>query len=219
MTVKPPPPDLTEISARTLGHYDRNAVAFREGTWDHDVQQNHDALLAAIEVAAPLSLLDFGCGPGRDLEYFRSLGHGVVGLEGSARFVEMARAAGHEVLHQDFLRLELPAARFDGIFANASLFHVPRAEMPRVLGELARALRPRGVLFTSNPRGEDSEGWNGERYGTYLRWETWRELVVAAGFDEVGHYYRPEGMPRAQQPWVASVWRRKDAAATSDGRG
>jgi SAM-dependent methyltransferase len=121
----------------------------------------------------------------------------------------MARShTGCEVLHQDFLALALPAESFDGIFANASLFHVPTSELPRVLAQLHDALVTRGVLFTSNPRGNDSEGWNGDRYGAFLTWETWRGFVIAAGFEEVQHYYRPEGRPREEQPWLASVWRK-----------
>ena len=210
MTTKPAAPELDAITSRTIGHYDASAESFWEGTRDHDVSQNYAALLDAIEGAPPFSILDFGCGPGRDLAYFKSLGHAPVGLDGSARFVEMARAhAGCEVLHQDFLALALPANRFDGIFANASLFHVPRAELARVLVELHDALKPRGVLFTSNPRGDDSEGWSGSRYGAYLTFETWSAFVTAAGFDEVTHYYRPAGKPRDQQPWLASVWRKR----------
>jgi SAM-dependent methyltransferase len=203
---------LREITSRTIGHYDASAESFRDGTWDHDVSQNYAALLGAIEGAPPFTILDFGCGPGRDLAYFRSLGHEAVGLDGSAQFVKMAReSSGCEVLHQDFLALSLPAARFDGVFANASLFHVPRAELPRVLGQLHAALKPRGVLFSSNPRGEDSEGWNGPRYGSYHSLESWRALVTAAGFEELSHYYRPPGKPRSEQPWLATVWRRVGA--------
>jgi SAM-dependent methyltransferase len=201
---------LRDISARTLAHYDEAADEFWAGTRDHDVSQNRAALLEAIEGEPPFVLLDFGCGPGRDLAYFRSLGHEAVGLDGSARFVEMARAhTGCEVLRQDFLALSLPPARFDGVFANASLFHVPSTELPRVLGELRDALKPRGVLFSSNPRGDDREGWSGARYGTYMTLETWRTVVGAAGFDELAHYYRPPGKPRAEQPWLATVWRKR----------
>jgi SAM-dependent methyltransferase len=132
-----------------------------------------------------------------------------VGLDGSAEFVAMARAhAACEVLHQDFLALNLPPGRFDGVFANASLFHVPSRALPRVLSELAAALKPRGVLFTSNPRGENEEGMRGERYGVFHDLAAWRGYVSAAGFVELGHYYRPPGLPRAQQPWLATVWRK-----------
>src|SRR5207248_212496 len=107
---------------------------------------NRDALLDALGGPGPWSILDLGCGPGRDLAAFAALGHEAIGLDGCAAFVEMARAhTGCEVWQQDFLALALPPARFDGIFANASLFHVPTQELPRVLGELRAALRPRGV--------------------------------------------------------------------------
>jgi SAM-dependent methyltransferase len=207
------PADLEAISERTVTHYDLAAESFWAGTHDHDVSQNIAALLDHIEGQPPFSILDFGCGPGRDLLTFQRLGHRPVGLDGSARFVEMARGlTGCEVLHQDFLSLDLPAARFDGIFANASLFHVPRQELPRVLRELRAALIPRGVLFSSNPRGDNQEGWSGgDRYGAYHDLAAWQAFLQAAGFDELLHYYRPPGLPREQQPWLASVWRRRDS--------
>jgi len=201
--------DLRAISAGTLAHYEHRAAGFREGTRDHDVSQNIEALLRHIEGAPPFTILDFGCGPGRDLVAFTARGHVAIGLDGAASFVAMARAeSGCEVWHQDFLALDLPAGRFDGIFANASLFHVPRSEVPRVLGELRAALKPRGVLFCSNPRGANDEGWSNGRYGAWHDLAGWRALATAAGFTELEHYYRPPGLPREQQPWLATVWRR-----------
>ncbi len=208
--------DLKTLSERTIAHYDASADAFWEGTRHHDVSQNYAALLGAIEGPPPFSILDFGCGPGRDVAYFRSLGHEAVGLDGSTRFVAMASAAtGCEVLHQQFLELSLPPARFDGVFANASLFHVPTQELGRVLGALRTTLVTRGVLFCSNPRGQDTEGFSGARYGAFHTYETWREHVTAAGFDEIAHYYRPEGLKREEQPWLATVWRRNAGDASS----
>jgi SAM-dependent methyltransferase len=204
--------ELDAHAARTVAHYDASAGSFREGTRDHDVSQNYAAFLRAITAPAPLALLDLGCGPGRDLAYFRSLGHQPVGLDASGSFVAMAReATGCEVLHQSFLHLALPPRRFHGIFANASLFHVPAQELPRVLGELRDALVDGGVLFSSNPHGADQEGFSGERYGSFHTLETWRGYVTGAGFREVEHYYRPAGKPRSEQPWLASVWRKSDA--------
>jgi SAM-dependent methyltransferase len=200
---------LREISRTTLRHYERNAAAFRAGTWDHDVSQNIRALLEAIEGEPPFGVLDFGCGPGRDLVAFRALGHEGVGLDGSPSLARMARdASGCEVWQQDFLSLDLPRERFHGVFANASLFHVPTQELPRVLGELRAALRPRGVLFASNPHGRDEEGWQYERYGAWHTPETWRRLVESSGFELIREYFRPPGRPRAEQPWHATVWRK-----------
>ena len=204
--------EAREAAALTLAEYDRMAEAYRHGTADHDVSQNIAALLEAIEGEAPYAILDLGCGPGRDLRAFTALGHEVTGLDGSAALVALARAeTGCAVLHQDFLALDLPSARFDGIFANAALFHVPSSEIARVLADLAAALKPGGVLFCSNPRGDNQEGWVGGRYGCFWDLETWRALVTAAGFSELRHYYRPPGRPRAEQPWLATVWRKSEA--------
>ena len=206
--VKETSPDR-QISAGTLQHYEQSAEGFRAGTRDHDVTQNIDALLRHIEGSPPFTILDLGCGPGRDLKAFVELGHVPIGLDGAASFVAMAqRDSGCEVWRQDFLALDLPEERFDGVFANASLFHVPSAHLPRVLRQLHASLRAGGVLFSSNPRGSNEEGWNGDRYGVYHALETWRGFMTAAGFVELEHFYRPAGLPREQQPWLASVWRR-----------
>lgn len=201
--------DLDRIVALTLGHYEQGAESFRDGTRDHDVSQNIDALLRHIEGEPPFTILDLGCGPGRDLGAFSARGHVAVGLDGAARFAAMARAdTGCEVWQQDFLRLDLPDGRFDGVFANAALFHVPGQELPRVLRQLHATLKGGGVLFSSNPRGANQEGWHGGRYGVFHDFEAWRARMSDAGFTELQHYYRPPGLPRERQPWLASVWRK-----------
>ena len=200
---------LRRISEITIGHYDQAAEDYRDGTRNHDISQNYEALLEAIEGDPPYAILDFGCGPGRDLRYFRSSGHDATGLDGSMKLVTMARRySGCDVLHQNFLAMKLPAHRFDGIFANASLFHVPSQELHRVLAELAESLKPRGVLFCSNPRGHNEEGVSGDRYSCFFDLTTWRDYVTAAGFMEVRHYYRPPGLPRDKQWWLATVLRK-----------
>jgi len=203
---------LRRISETTIGHYARVAEDFQDGTRNHDVSQNYAALLEAIEGEPPYAILDLGCGPGRDLHYFRSLGHDATGLDGSIEFVTMARRySGCDILHQDFLAMNLPESRFDGVFANASLFHVPSQELPRVLAELAATLKPRGVLFCSNPRGNNEEGFSHDRYSCFFDLDTWRHYVTAAGFLEVQCYYRPPGLPRHKQPWLVTVWRKGQA--------
>lgn len=201
--------DLQNISGPTLEYYNLRAQAFWEGTRNHDVDQNIQSLLQYIEAEPPFTILDIGCGPGRDLKTFSELGHCAVGLDGAENFAQMARDySGCEVWHQDFLQLNLPDHRFDGIYANASLFHVPSLELPRVLVELHATLKSSGVIFTSNPRGHNEEGWNSGRYGAYYDLEAWRQYMSRAGFVELTHYYRPDDLPREQQPWLASVWRK-----------
>jgi hypothetical protein len=77
-----------------------------------------------------------------------------------------------------------------------------------VLKELRSTLKPGGVLFSSNPRGNNEEGWNHGRYCVYHDIDGWRRYMSGAGFVELAHYYRPAGLPREQQPWLASVWRK-----------
>ena len=207
------PNALQQVVGRTLDHYQTRAAEFWEGTRHHDVEQNIDALLRHIQAVPPFTILDFGCGPGRDLSAFVRRGHRAIGLEGAQALADMARAhSACEVWQQDFLRLDLPESRFDGVFANASLFHVPRQELPRVLRQLHATLKPGGVLFSSNPRGNNQESINGERYGAYYDLVAWRDYLTAAGFVEIEHYYRPPGLPCDQQPWLASVWRREERA-------
>ena len=148
---------LRQISLVTLRHYNDNAASFQEGTRDHDVSQNVLALLGSIEGAGPFTILDLGCGPGRDLITFRSLGHEAVGLDGAEQFVEIARAAtGCEVIHQDFLALDLRHGRFTGSSPMRPSFTCPRrscrgssascvkhfdhaeCSSPRILGETGR---------------------------------------------------------------------------------
>jgi hypothetical protein len=74
------------------------------------------------------------------------------------------------------------------------------------------ALKPNGAIFSSNPRGDNQEGWHQSRYGAYHEYDRWREFMAAAGFSEITHYYRPPGLPRAEQPWIASLWRKPESA-------
>lgn len=202
---------LDDIERVTLSHYENNALSFWQGTKDHDVKQNYQAFLTPLPLNKVLDILDFGCGPGRDVNYFKSLGHRPVGLDGSKAFCQMAfEHTDCQILHQSFLELTLPDESFDGIFANASLFHVPSQELPGVLRVLHHTLRPGGILFSSNPRG-CGEGWSGQRYSYFIEFEEAERYLNTAGFEVLDHYYRPQGVPLEQQPWLAIVSRKKEA--------
>lgn len=201
---------MEEHEAITIAEYQSTAASFRDGTWDHDVSQNRNALIAAMP-RQPGRILDLGCGPGRDLVAFQHLGHEVIGLDATPAFVEMAQAAaGCEVWQQSFLSLDLRENFFDGIFANASLIHVPQAEMVRVLTDLRRSLVPHGAITLSMVRG-DGEGFvprpTGYRYTAGWEYATLAPCLEQAGFEILHHYYRPPGLPIQQQSWVVVVAR------------
>lgn len=200
--------DTTNKEAVTISHYENNADAFWAGTKGHDVSQNIDAFLTALPKDKALNILDLGCGPGRDLLRFKSLGHNPTGLDGSPTFCKMATEySGCPTLNQTFVTMNLPAGHFDGVFANASMFHVPSSQLLNVLNKLHDCLRLGGILFTSNPRGS-AEGWHGQRYGHYLELEESKDFLERAGFELLTHYYRPKGKPKKQQPWLAIISRR-----------
>jgi SAM-dependent methyltransferase len=198
----------------TIAEYQTTAESFRDGTWDHDVSQNRDALIAAMP-RNPGLILDLGCGPGRDLVAFTEIGQTAIGLDATPAFVEMAKAAsGCEVWQQTFLALDLPEAYFDGIFANASLLHVPAQAMERVLKDLWRSLVPGGAIVMSLARGT-GEGFvdrpTGARYTSYWEYETIAVILARVGFTIAYHYYRPPNLPPELQSWVAIVARRANA--------
>jgi Methyltransferase domain len=183
----------------TIAEYQLTAESFRVGTWEHDVSQNRNALTSAMPRV-----------PGRILDLaFQALGHEVVGLDGTPAFVTMAQAAANcPVWEQNFLNLDLPANYFDGIFANASLIHVPTVKMFGVLENLHGALTDRGALVMSMMRGDFeglSERPDGARYVAGWEYETLAPQVEAAGFEIVDRYYRPPGLPIEQQSWLVIV--------------
>ena len=202
--------DLEEIEKFNIAHYEESAESFRIGTQDHDVSQNIAALLDALPKGKTHDILDFGCGPGRDLCVFKELGHRPIGLDGSKEFCKMAeKQSGCRTLNQQFLKLNLKENSYDGIFANASLFFIPSQELPRVLKQLHVSLRNGGILFSSNPRG-NVEGWQGQTYGHYMEFEASELFLNQSGFKILKHYYRPEGKPKEEQPWLAIVSKRKE---------
>jgi hypothetical protein len=71
-----------------------------------------------------------------------------------------------------------------------------------------RNLEAPGRPFLLNPRGNNEEGLSGDRYNCFLDHDTWCNYVTAAGFSRVRHYYRPPGLPRHKQWWLATVWRK-----------
>jgi SAM-dependent methyltransferase len=198
--------NLKTMVRDTVRFYDDNADAFWSGTRDHDVSQNRNTLTRHLNLQSPLRILDFGCGPGRDLKHFVDEGHQPIGLDASAQACAMAREwSGCEVWQQDFLALDLPSEQFDGVFANASLFHVPSSDIDRVLTTLHGTLKSTGILLASNPRGNNQEGWQVDRFGVFYDLDEWQRRLVQAGFELLDHYLRPPGQPLHQQPWLVTV--------------
>jgi SAM-dependent methyltransferase len=198
-------------STRTLAHYNQGAESFRTGTQDHDVSQNIAAMLRHVEGQPPFTILDFGCGPGRDLRTFRDLGHVAIGLEGAPRFAAMAREWSGCDVENRTSSARSAAWTIRRHFRERVALSRSGAEL-HVLGEL-RAHEPAGVVRLE-PAWKQREGWN-RGASALSRSRRVASLPCCRGVRRAGHYYRPPGVPREQQP----RWRRssaeRDAAAPS----
>lgn len=190
---------------RTLENYSDQSESFWKATKEHDVRQNIDALLSRLPANKPMDILDLGCGPGRDLLAFKQLGHHAVGVDGSLKFCKMAKDYSDcPVINESFLSLSLQAESFDGIFANASLFHIPSEHLLEFLQRCYAWLKKGGVLMMSMPRGS-FEGFRNDRYVHLMEFAELSSYLKQAGFNIVSSYYRPAGLPIDQQSWLAVV--------------
>lgn len=160
----------------TAAYYERNADAFVARTELLDVSETRARFLAKLTTGA--SILDVGCGSGRDTEAFVRQGFRVTALDASRAMLEAMRRRCAEVVlwHQTVQQLDTDSV-FEGICACASLLHVPRAELPAVLARLARALRPHGTLYVFFKHGTDERA---DAEGRYFNDQTEALFELAA---------------------------------------
>jgi len=128
-------------------YYDDNSTAFFAGSVGADMSADRARFLAHVPRGG--AVLDAGCGSGRDALAFKAGGYAVTAFDGSAQMARLASEyTGLAVQHLAFADVAWREA-FDGIWACASLLHVPHADLPGALTRLARALRPGGIFYMS----------------------------------------------------------------------
>ena len=147
---------------QTLAYYNRNAEEFVAGTVAVDFRETQEQFLRRLSPGA--AVLDFGCGSGRDTKYFLERGMQVEAVDGSEALCKAASAyTGIPVRQMLFQELQ-EQEKYDGIWACASILHLPKPELQQVFGQMAAALRPAGIIYTSFKYGT----WEGERNGRYF---------------------------------------------------
>ncbi len=187
----------------TLDWYDANAQTFVDGADHVDLSALRDAFLEHLQRGA--RVLDVGSGSGRDARAFESAGHHVTALEPSAPLAKLIeeRFRG-EIIRAPIETLEAVEA-FDGIWACASLLHVPASATPDVLSRLHRALVGRGVLYASYKRG-DGERWESGRFFNDQTRASVERLLTDAGFERVRTWETLDARPdRADTVWVNAL--------------
>ncbi len=161
-------------TAKTLSYYNTNAPTFIENTVNVDFSETQTRFLRKLK--SPAHILDFGCGSGRDTKYFLLQGFQVDAIDGSAALCAAAsRYTGIQV--QNMLFQDLTAVEaYDGIWACASILHLPPGELKTVMRKMAIALKTDGIIYTGFKYGTFIGERNG-RFFTDMTEETFADLL------------------------------------------
>lgn len=146
----------------TLTYYNQNAQSFTAATISVDFTATQTRFTAHLPSGA--TILDFGCGSGRDTRYLLAQGFQVEAIDGSEELCKLASEyTGIPVKHMLFQELDA-VEQYDGIWACSSILHLPPKELSSVLEKMARALKDHGIIYTSFKYGN----FSGERNGRYF---------------------------------------------------
>ncbi len=166
------------VSKSTLDYYNKQSDQYEQSTFDIDFASIQDSFLKYLKAGA--LILDFGCGTGRDTKYFLNKGYLVEAIDGSEEMVKIAsKNTGIQVKQMLFNELN-EVNRYDGIFACASILHVPYKELPEIFERMKQALKDKGIIYTSFKYG-DFEGYRGNRYYTDLNEERLMSILETVG--------------------------------------
>jgi len=183
-----------------MNYYDENGQEFFDGTVDTDMSSHYDEFLALIPENG--SILDAGCGSGRDTLKFKSLGYAVTAIDGSKKMCELASEhSGVNVMHMQFQEIDFKDC-FDGIWASASLLHVPSDELEDVLKRLKKSLKENGIFYASFKLG-DFEGERNGRFFNDFTETTAKNLFENTGFEIIKTWLTNDARPERQnEKWV-----------------
>lgn len=188
------------MNDKTLSFYDDNAELYAEGTFKVDIGSIQEEFLSYLKKGD--CILDLGCGAGRDSLYFLNQGYRVVAVDGSKELCRIAsRITGLEVRNLLFSDLDYKDT-FDGIWACASLLHVPSEELPDVLNKCFAALKAGGIFYLSFKKGS-FEGERDGRYFSDLEEEKIREILSSLGYDnKIEKLFITDDARGREEKWV-----------------
>jgi SAM-dependent methyltransferase len=187
----------------SVDYYNKNAKTYFAATVDADVQELRSKFLTKLRAGG--DILDAGCGSGRDALAFHNAGYHVTAFDASPEMCDLARQYTHlPIVEMMFQELAWRSA-FDGIWARASLLHVPRNDLKDVLQRLALALRPHGVLYVSFKHGVGDRVVDGRHFTDMTEAEL-RELLWLVGFNASQFWTSPDVRPgRKNETWLNAL--------------
>lgn len=186
---------MTEIKD-TLSYYDRNAKTYFDSTVKGNMIESYNKFL--INIPSGGYILDFGCGSGRDSKYFLDGGYKVKAVDGSSALCELATEyIGQQVECMQFSELS-DISLYDGIWACASIIHIPTEELLKVLKKMSDALKTSGCIYTCFKNGVGSEIIDG-RFFNYLTEENFINILNNYPELELIDVYRSNSVTNANE--------------------
>jgi len=197
----------------TIHHYDENARAFLDGTRDVDMTPLYERFLPRVPAGG--AILDAGCGSGRDTLAFRERGYRVTAFDASPELARLAEAHTGQTVHVlRFEDLEWEEA-FDGIWACASLLHVPRGQLADAFRRLARALKPGGVLYASFKYGTGDHFRGGRHFTDLDEEELSRIIARIPDLTVLDTWQTPDQRPgREEESWLNALFQGSGSGKT-----
>lgn len=194
----------------SVEYYDKNAVEYFEQTVDINMQTLWDLFTAQLQEGA--SILDLGCGSGRDSAYFISCGFDVTAMDASEEMCDLASIhIGQDVLKLSFAEMDFNEV-FDGIWACASLLHVPGDQIEEIFAKVVKSLKENGVLFMSFYYGDFEGDRNGRYYKDY-RTRSIKDLISGYENLEIIEIDKCDDMnPEVSAQWIYALLRKKETA-------
>ena len=191
----------------TINYYNQNAESFIANTQNADMHPTQERFLRLLD--ANTSILDFGCGSGRDTKYFLEKGYQVTATDGAAELCRLASEfTGIKV--KEMLFQELDAInQYDGIWACSSILHLPKKELLPVIQKMCEALKDNGIIYTSFKYG-DFEGERNERYFTDFTEKTFQEVIEKVPELTIEeHWITSDVRPgRGEEKWLNLILRK-----------
>jgi len=195
---------------RTLNYYNENAAEFVLGTATVDFSETQNRFLSKLKIGA--SILDFGCGSGRDTKCFLDKGYVVTAIDGSSELCELASEyTGIKVRQMLFEELS-EVKQYDGIWACSSILHVPKNQLANIINRMVTALKDDGVIYTSF-KYSDFEGERNGRYFTDFTIDSFKKFISEVKKLKIEEFWitgdvRPG---RGEEKWLNLILRKTNS--------